>query len=301
MAAASLGIPLEAITGSIVFSHFPPDVAEIRRGWHEKALRERRYFRFEDRRDNRDFEIHVCPVVTDTGEVHRVAVIAFDISERKQDEAKRLELARQQRDTLVREVHHRIKNHLQGLAGLLRQHMAQQALKPVLEEVVAQINAISIVHGLQGREKGDASLRNLAAEIAAFLGSIMGSRIDLDCPTHGCLWAVAEAEAVPLALVLNELLTNALRHGTDKARVSLSMECNGNRARLIIRNPGRLDAGLDFARGRGVGTGLGLIRSLLPQQGVILELENAEEGWVEVRLELGPPVLLPMGQVVSLR
>jgi PAS domain S-box-containing protein len=301
MAAASLGIPLEAITGSIVFSHFPPDVAETRRGWHEKALRERRYFRFEDRRDNRDFEIHVCPVVSESEEIHRVAVIAFDISERKQDEAKRLELARQQRDTLVREVHHRIKNHLQGLAGLLRQHMAHQALRPVLEEVVAQINAISIVHGLQGREKGDTSLRNLAAEIAAFLGSITGSRIDLDCPPHGCLWAVAEAEAVPLALVLNELLTNALRHGTDKAQVSLSLECDGSRARLIIRNPGCLDAGVDFARGRGFGTGLGLIRSLLPQQGVILELENAEESWVEARLELGPPVLLPMGQVVSLR
>ena len=146
------------------------------------------------------------------------------------------------------------------------------------------------------------SLRSLAAEIVAFLGSITGTQIGLACPGPACLWAVAEAEAVPLALILNELLTNALRHGTDKTRVSLSIECDEGWARLVIRNPGRLD-GLDFAGGKGLGTGLSLIRSLLPPEGVAFRLENAEDGWVETRLELGPPVLLPIpqAQVVSLR
>ena len=234
----------------------------------------------------------------------RPAVIsaARDISERRQAEAQRIEQERRQRDILVREVHHRIKNHLQGLAGLLRQHMHEHpSLAPLLGNFAAQINAISIVHGLQGRERADASLRCLAAEIATYLGRITGMRVDLHCPPRSCLWAVAEAEAVPLALVLNELLTNALRHGTEKARVTLSITCEGNRAQLLIRNPGRLDAGLDFAAGKGLGTGLGLVRSLLPQQGAVLGLENVEDGWVETRLELGPPVLLPMAQVVSLR
>ncbi len=243
-------------------------------------------------------------VRTAEGDVVGSVGVAQDITERREAEARRLEYARQQRDTLVREVHHRIKNHLQGLAGLLRQHMHEQpGLAPVLQKFAAQINAISIVHGLQGRaEKGDASLRSLAAEIVAFLGSITGTQIGLACPGGGCLWAVAEAEAVPLALILNELLTNALRHGTDKTRVSLSIECDEGRARLVIRNPGRLD-GLDFAGGKGLGTGLSLIRSLLPPAGVAFRLENAEDGWIETRLELGPPVLLPIPQVqvVSLR
>jgi len=245
-------------------------------------------------------------VRTAEGEVVGSVGVAQDITERREAEARRLEYARQQRDTLVREVHHRIKNHLQGLAGLLRQHMHEQpGLAPVLQKFAAQVNAISIVHGLQGRaEKGDASLRSLAAEIVAFLGSITGTQIGLACPGPGpaCLWAVAEAEAVPLALILNELLTNALRHGTDKTRVSLSIECDEGWARLVIRNPGRLD-GLDFAGGKGLGTGLSLIRSLLPPEGIAFRLENAEDGWVETRLELGPPVLQPMPQVqvVSLR
>ena len=246
-------------------------------------------------------------VRTAEGDVVGSVGVAQDITERREAEARRLEYARQQRDTLVREVHHRIKNHLQGLAGLLRQHMHEQpGLAPVLQKFAAQVNAISIVHGLQGRaEKGDASLRSLAAEIVAFLGSITGTQIGLACPGPGpaCLWAVAEAEAVPLALILNELLTNALRHGTDKTRVSLSIECDENRAQLVIRNPGRLDGRLDFAGGKGLGTGLSLIRSLLPPEGVAFRLENADDGWVETRLALGPPVLQPMQQcqVVSLR
>ena len=243
-------------------------------------------------------------VRTAEGEVVGSVGVAQDITERREAEARRLEYARQQRDTLVREVHHRIKNHLQGLAGLLRQHMHEQpGLAPVLQKFAAQVNAISIVHGLQGRaEKGDASLRSLAAEITAFLGSITGTQIGLACPGPACLWAVAEAEAVPLALILNELLTNALRHGTDKTRVSLSIECDENRAQLVIRNPGRL-GGLDFAGGKGLGTGLSLIRSLLPPEGVAFSLENADDGWVETRLALGPPVLqpIPQVQVVSLR
>jgi len=244
-------------------------------------------------------------VRTAGGEVIGSVGVAQDITERREAEARRLEYARQQRDTLVREVHHRIKNHLQGLAGLLRQHLHERpALAPVLQQFAAQITAIAVIHGLQGRTaNGQVSLRGLVTEVAAFLGGITGVPLRLagdagQCfmaatcmQADACKWQVAEEESVPLALILNELLTNALRHGSDKARIRVSMECEPSGARVLIRHPGRLDAGLDFAGGKGLGTGLNLIRSLLPQAGAALSLEDAEEGWVETRLELGPPVL----------
>lgn len=240
-------------------------------------------------------------VRTASGEILGSVGVAQDTTEQREAERQRIELARQQRDTLVREVHHRIKNHLQGLAGLLRQHMqAQPGLAPALQKISAQIAAISIVHGLQSRVgNGAASLRSLAAEIAAFLNEITGSRICLSHPATACAWGVAEAEAVPLALILNELLTNALRHGEDRTQVSLDIRCDAAGAQLIIRNPGRLEGDLDFVSGKGLGTGLGLIRSLLPPEGAKLGLGSGETGWVETRLELAPPVL--QSQEVSLR
>lgn len=302
--AHTLKRPRESLIGSNAYALMPREAATRRKAWVDEVAATTHELVVEEFWRDRWYESRIAPVIGAAGEVTGVAVTSADITERKEGEKRRIEFAEQQRDALVREVHHRIKNHLQGLAGLLRQHMHEQpGLAPVLQKFAAQVNAISIVHGLQGRaEKGDASLRSLAAEIVAFLGAITGTQIGLACPGPACLWAVAEAEAVPLALILNELLTNALRHGTDKTRVSLSIECDEGRAQLVIRNPGRLD-GLDFAGGKGLGTGLSLIRSLLPPEGVAFRLENAEDGWVETRLELGPPVLqpIPQVQVVSLR
>jgi len=232
--------------------------------------------------------------------------VVRDITERRQAEAQRLEYARQQRDALVREVHHRIKNHLQGLAGLLRRQRAPQpGLAPVLDELVSQVQAISIVHGLQGRTAaGQTSLRGLVAEIAAFLGSILGVPLGLEerekqcfqerrCTgERACRWSVVEAESVPVALIVNELLTNAVRHRRGPAPLVLDIECDHQGALLRLRNPGRLATGVDFAAAKGLGTGLDLVRSLLPPAGIAISLLNAEAGWVEARVLLTAPVLL---------
>ena len=242
--------------------------------------------------------------------------IAQDITERREAEARRLEYAHRQRDTLVREVHHRIKNHLQGLAGLLRRQMAPHPeLAPVLDGVVAQIGAIGIVHGLQGKTgTGQASLRGLVEEIAAFLRGIAAIPIvssqegrqcfrEMSCDRRqDCPWAIAEEESVSLALVINELLTNAVRHGAGDGPVTLEVGCDAEGGRVVIRNPGRLAAEVDFARSKGLGTGLTLVRALLPQRGISIRLAGTGEG-VETRIDIAPPVLVRTveNQVASLR
>jgi two-component sensor histidine kinase len=225
-----------------------------------------------------------------------------------------LELARQtaalaavraQRDAVVREVHHRIKNHLQGLAGLLRQQVARRAeLRPQIEECAAQINAIAVVHGLQGHDNsGRIGLRGLVADVADSLHGITGLAIELQpapgqcfragpCqPTDACRWSVRHEEAVPLALVLNELFTNALRHGDDAAPPVFDLRCEDSGAKLVLHNRGRLPEGLDFSAGKGLGTGLTLVRSLLPAEGIAVGLANAGDGRVETTLSIAPPVL----------
>ena len=235
----------------------------------------------------------VAMVRTAAGETIGSVGVAQDLTGRREAEARRLETVRRQRDTLVREVHHRIKNHLQGLAGLLRQHAHEQpALAPVLQKFVAQIGAISAVHGLQGRAgRGDPRLRELAREIADFLGGLTGAPIPLDCPATECRWAVAEAEAVPVALILNEILTNALRHGADPSGVAIALRCDDGGARIAVRNPGRLGEGVDYAAGQGLGTGLTLIRSLLPPAGAAFRLRDCGDGGIEACLDLSAPVV----------
>lgn len=264
------------------------------------------------RGDGTWMEVEACFVNHfDDPDIDALAYTARDVTLRREAEAQRLEHLRQQRDTLVREVHHRIKNHLQGLAGLLNQHRRQYPENnDALEAVSAQIAAISVIHGLQSREaNGEVRVFKLLKEIASFLGS----RSALEFSNAGnpvcrnCPWRLADDESVPVALVINELVTNAIKHQVKPAEgppapLRIDCACSSENLVVTVRNPGALPQEFDFAAGSALGTGLTLVRSLLSQEGAALSIAAAG-GMVESRLTLAPPVVSrkPADQVVSLR
>jgi PAS domain S-box-containing protein len=264
------------------------------------------------RGDGTWMEVEACFVNHfDDPDIDALAYTARDVTLRREAEAQRLEHLRQQRDTLVREVHHRIKNHLQGLAGLLNQHRRQYPENnDALEAVSAQIAAISVIHGLQGREaSGEVRVFKLLKEIVSFLGSRaaleFGNAGNPVC--HNCPWRLADDESVPVALVINELVTNAIKHqikpeGGPPAPLRIDCACSSESLVVTVRNPGALQQGFDFAAGSALGTGLTLVRSLLSQEGTALSIDAAG-GMVESRLTLAPPVvsMKPGDQVASLR
>ena len=236
-----------------------------------------------------------------------IMVVLRDISERRQAEARRLAEARRQRDTLVREVHHRIKNHLQGLTGLLNQHKQKHpVLQEALDTVIAQITAISLIHGLQSREvEGEVRLYGLLKEIVAFHAGMASLAFANDGQPEclNCAWHLADAESVPHALILNELITNAIKHRDEpSAPVRVACACNDENIVVTLGNAGTLPPGFDFAAGAGLGTGLTLLRSLLPRNGAALSF-TCKDGQVETRLVLSAPVVSRQreDQVVSLR
>jgi len=106
-------------------------------------------------------------------------------------------------------------------------------------------------------------------------------------------------EAVPVALVLNELILNAVKHSPDTGYApTVALSANGISARIEIRNAPQRPPGFDFDSGLGLGTGLRLVRSLLPSTGATLAFEHDETGLVVTRLMLGDPVvyrILPKG------
>ena len=217
-------------------------------------------------------------------------VVASDVTEQRAAEEARLQAAIAQRELLVREVHHRIKNNLQGVAGLLQQIAARRPeVAPVLKEAVGQVQAIAQVYGLQVGATGPLLLKRV---FDAIVGSVqrMQGRVITTAAEGGALldnWCLPEAEAIPIALSLNELLGNALRH-SGGAQVRCQLICDAVGVTVEIVNAGRLPEGFALLNVKSGVSGLGLVRALLPRRSAILSLEQAGDD-VVCRLELIPP------------
>jgi len=93
-----------------------------------------------------------------------------------------------------------------------------------------------------------------------------------------------------VALSLNELFGNAIRHG-GAAQVSFSIAADEEAVHIDIRNQGRLPSGFDAAQGGSGVSGLGLVRALLPRRSATLAMRQEGEQ-VLARVSLSAPGLL---------
>ncbi len=228
----------------------------------------------------------------------QLLLVASDVTEQRAAEQARFEAAVQQREMLVKEVHHRIKNNLQGVAGLLQQTAARRPeVAGLITEAVSQVQAIAQVHGLQVGSHGPLQVQPLVEAILANVSRTFGRRIDLRLSgTPAQRFALPEAESIPIALTINELLTNAIKHGAPVAAdsaavVHCELLCDEARLVVSIRNPGQLREGFSLAQVPTGVSGLGLVRALLPRRSATLTLTQIGVE-VEARVVLVPPSIL---------
>ena len=223
-----------------------------------------------------------------------VVITHTDISARKLAELERS----RQRDALVREVHHRIKNNLQGVAGLLQRELGKFLERdPRLQAAISQVNAIAIVHGLQSTNSGEAillseSVKNACKAVSKLSRhSVVFHRNDRQ-GILSSMW-IDNAEAVAVALTVNELILNAVKHSPkDSTSPTVVLQPSGASALVLIRNAVSGTPVFDTTTGEGLGTGLRLVRSLMPKQGACLAYELDTPGVVLTKLTLSPPLLL---------
>ena len=222
----------------------------------------------------------------------QLLLVATDVTEQRAAQEARLEAAIAQREMLVKEVHHRIKNNLQGVAGLLQQ-IAQRKPEVAgpISEIVGQVQAIAQVYGLQVGESGPLQLVGVVKAITGSVQRTFGHVIRFEVTGQEPeRWMLPEAEAIPIALTLNELLTNAVKHSAlaPDAVVLCTLACAESDVEVLIRNAGTLPEGFNLARVPGGVSGLGLVRALLPRRSARLLLSQ-QGSEVLAAVLLSPP------------
>lgn len=247
------------------------------------------------RKDGKDFfaRVTVTAVRDETNQVANYVGNLTDITSHQLHEQQRLANEAAHRDALVLEVHHRIKNNLQGVIGLLRQSALQHPLtaEPI-KEAISQVQGISVIHGLRGRaDPSSVQLCELTIAIAAEVSALWQTPVCVDLPNPWAACTVAEQEAVPMALVLTELVVNAVKHGGKAhgdASITMRRGHDSDHVLMTIRNTGSLPTAAE--REAPSHAGLGLVRSLLPRSGITLTQKQVAHQ-VVTELWIRPPVI----------
>jgi PAS domain S-box-containing protein len=270
---------------------YAPDGSPVAPGFLRAVVLSRQEYECELLSNGRWWHIHLVPLSRSGGSVERVVLLAKDITDKKAEQSAQLARQTALTNALVREVHHRIKNHLQGLIGLLRTY-AGTGMSPssVIDSAVTRILSIATVHGLLSLDgEGTIELAELITQIVATLGvnSPIPLQFSVDDTARHAMQLVQQ-EAVPLAIAIAELFTNAIKHtrAVPGARVQGRLRLLGDGVELAIANgPATLPESFDLENNRAASAGLELVQTLLAPGRTALRLVQ-EDADVVARLLL---------------
>ena len=204
--------------------------------------------------------------------------------------ARTLDAELHEKETLLREIHHRVNNNLQVLSSLLALQAkdVDELTRAKLEQTAGRVRSMALVHqhlySLDSLASIDfaAYLRALARDVS----SAVGHRTELRF--EGDTVRLSVDRAIPAGLILNELLTNAVQHGRSEdgvARVVVTVAAEPGRVVVEVRDRG---TGLhSIPPGRGLGWHL--VQALTRQIRATLGQHTDDGLRVTVEIPLGEP------------
>jgi two-component sensor histidine kinase len=206
-----------------------------------------------------------------------VALVEIGAHEERRDE---LEQRIRDQDAQLLEIQHRVKNNLQMITALIRIE-TRNALGRIdtapFDRLAGRIESIQLVYKLLSAS-GQSDQVDLGAYLSEIASSVMhshaveGIRLELKVDSY----PVSVNVAMPTGLVVNELLTNALKHafrGRQRGTISLHSLVDGNGCRVVIADDGiGLPEGVEWPK-RGK-LGALIVRSLRENAKAALQVES---------------------------
>lgn len=187
-----------------------------------------------------------------------------------------------EKEVLLQEVHHRVKNNLQVVASLLRLQadgFQDQAVADALRESQHRVESMALIHE-QLYESGDLRQVNLAEHAGLLMNNLLHAygadpgRISGQVTMEPLVLGVDQA--IPAGLILNELISNALKHAFPNGRGGQIVVAGGlsqGRVEMTVRNTGA-ELPADFDPGKSASLGLRIVTILSRQLKGTFEFER---------------------------
>lgn len=171
------------------------------------------------------------------------------------------------KDATIREIHHRVKNNLQTVSALLRlqaRRIEDPGASAALNEAVRRIASIALVHEtLSSSRDSSVAFDEVLDSLVSHALELSPRMNELHIERTGKLGALEPRIATPLALVITELIHNALEHGLAEEGLALGIHVSSNGSELSVTIS---DDGVGFPEGFDISTspnlGLQIVRTL---------------------------------------
>lgn len=235
-----------------------------------------------------------------TGQPSHLVALSQDITGRKRAE-EQIKASLHEKEVLLKEIHHRVKNNLQIVSSLLNlqsDHFSDPALVARFEESKNRIHSMALVHEQLYRTSDlstirmDLYVRSLVEQLFCSFGEPEHVLLEVHADDTGLNLDLA----IPCGLVLNELISNALKHafpGSRRGRIRITLNTvSGSRYRLAVEDDG---AGLPdgFALETAESLGLRLIHTLVGQLHGTLRVSGSGGTSFMIEFPMTSPVTPP--------
>jgi PAS domain S-box-containing protein len=225
-------------------------------------------------------DIFLNPITEDNKTIE-VSGIAHDVTDKKIVQ-QRMEQSLKEKEVLLKEVHHRVKNNMQVISSILNlqsSYVSDEYTLSLLKESQNRIKTMAYIHESLYQNKSFTSV-NFSDYIATLSGNVIQS------------YAVSEEKvklilnlekinlsldnSIPTGLILNELITNAIKHAfidAKKGLITINLKSENNTVYLEVKDNGAgFDPGIDFRNTNSLG--LQLVNTLADQIGAEINFKS---------------------------
>jgi PAS domain S-box-containing protein len=237
------------------------------------------------RKDGSLFPVEVSAQMVNIGDKQYILGIDRDITEQKKTTAK-IKASLIEKEMLLREVHHRVKNNMQVISSILSlqsRYIDDAKMKNIFEESRNRINTMALIHEKLYGSKDFSNIayedyvRELISDLLALYGQQSG-KIEINISMKDIHFGFNQA--IPCGLVINELVSNALKYAFVNKKngiIDIVMRKQGINYELIVRDNGSgLPEDIDFRHTKSLGLLL-----------VVALVENQLMGKIDLRRNKG--------------
>lgn len=231
-------------------------------------------FEFSIEGENRNeywLEAYMNPILDTVGRIAEISLVAHDVTVKKKASIEIAESLKE-KEVLLKEIHHRVKNNLQVISSILNlqgSFVDDEKTLNILQESRNRVRSMAIIHEYLYKTKDFSSInfgdyiKNLTHNLIASYQ--IGNNIQLDAEIGNV--TVELDQAIPCGLLVNELITNALKYAwseNEKGIIKLVLKEEGNTVIIMLSDNGKgLPAEFDEIKSETLG--LQLVSTLVEQ------------------------------------